>query len=67
MSAPTLTLHGANRCLERGVSLEALEGAKIATPLLNHKSLKFKYKRTWIIARMAGGSPRIISAWKEVR
>jgi hypothetical protein len=49
------------------VSLEALEGAKIATPLLNHKSLKFKYKRTWIIARMAGGSPRIISAWKEVR
>ena len=66
MSTLTLTLHGANRVLERSVPLEALEGVKLATPLLTNKPLRFKYKGVRIVARMAGGSPRIISAWKEV-
>lgn len=67
MSTLTLTLHGANRVLERSVPLEALEGVKLATQLLTNKPLRFKYKGVWIVARMARGAPRIISAWKEVR
>ncbi|AAR33395.1 hypothetical protein GSU0060 [Geobacter sulfurreducens PCA] len=31
----TLSLHGANRFLERDVPLEALLGVKLVTPILN--------------------------------
>lgn len=66
MSALTLSLHGANRILERSVPLEALEGVKFATPILTEKPLKFRYKGVTVIARMASGFPKIISAWKGV-
>jgi len=66
LSALTLSLHGANRILERSVPLEALEGVKFATPILTEKPLKFRYKGVTVIARMASGFPKIISAWKGV-
>ena len=65
MSLLTLTLHGANRILERSIPLEALEGVKLATPLLTDKPLRFRYRGITVIARLAAGCPRIISAWKE--
>lgn len=65
LSVLTLSLHGANRILERSVPLEALEGVKFATPLLTEKPLRFRYKGVTVIARMASGSPKIITAWKE--
>ena len=65
MLALTLSLHGANRILERSVPLEALEGVKLAVPLLTEKPLRFRYKGVTVIARMAAGCPKIISAWKE--
>ncbi len=65
MSALTLSLHGANRILERSVPLEALEGVRFAIPLLTDKPLRFRYKGVTVIARMASGFPKIISAWKE--
>jgi hypothetical protein len=66
LSALTLSLHGANRILERSVPLEALEGVKFATPILTEKPLRFRYKGVTVIARMASGYPKIISAWKGV-
>jgi len=67
LSVLTLSLHGANRILERSVPLEALEGVKFATPLLTEKPLRFRYKGVTVIARMASGYPKIITAWKEAR
>ena len=67
LSQSTLSLHGANRILERSVPLEALEGVKFATPLLTEKPLRFRYKGVTVIARMASGYPKIITAWKEAR
>ncbi|HEY6874184.1 MAG TPA: hypothetical protein VI298_15775 [Geobacteraceae bacterium] len=66
MSVLTLSLHGANRILERSIPLEALEGVKLAVPLLTEKPLRFRYRGVTVIARMASsGYPKIISAWKE--
>ena len=65
MPTLTLSLHVANRILERSVPLEALEGVKLAVPLLTEKPLRFRYKGVTVIARMAFGCPKIISAWKE--
>lgn len=65
MPVLTLSLHGANRILERSVPLEALEGVRFATPLLTEKPLRFRYKGVTVIARMASGCPKIISAWKD--
>jgi len=55
MSVLTLSLHGANRILERSIPLEALEGVKFATPLLTEKPLRFRYKGVTVVARMASG------------
>lgn len=66
MSVLTLSLHGANRILERSVPFEALEGVRIAAPLLTDKPLRFYYKGVTVVAKMASGHPKIISAWKEV-
>ena len=65
MPVLTLSLHGANRILERSVPLEALEGVKLAVPLLTEKPLRFRYKGVTVIARMTSGCPKIISAWKD--
>lgn len=59
-----LSLHGANRFLERDIPLEAVEGVRHLLPLLNEKPLKFRYKGVLVVARLVNGSPRIITAWK---
>lgn len=59
-----LSLHGANRFLERNIPLEAVEGVRHLLPLLNEKPLKFRYKGVLVVARLVNGSPRIITAWK---
>jgi hypothetical protein len=38
---------------------------RLVIPLLTEKPLRFRYKGVTVIARMASGSPKIISAWKE--
>lgn len=63
-SEVNLSLHGANRVLERNIPLEALEGVRHLMPLLNSKPLKFRYKGVFVVARLVNGSPRIITAWR---
>ena len=65
MSVLILSLHGANRILERSVPFEALEGVRIAAPLLTDKPLRFRFKGVTVVARLASGCPKIISVWKE--
>jgi hypothetical protein len=65
MLQPTLSLHGANRALEREIPIEALMGVCRALPLLNEKPLRFNIGGVTVIARMANGSPKIITAWKK--
>ena len=60
----SLSLHGANRVLERDIPLEAVEGVRHLLPLLNEKPLKFRYKGVQVVARLVNGLPRIITAWK---
>ena len=64
MEEVNLSLHGANRFLERDIPLEAVEGVRHLLPLLNEKPLKFRYKGVQVVARLINGSPRIITAWK---
>lgn len=64
MSEVNLSLHGANRFLERDIPLEAVEGVRHLLPLLNYKPLKFRYKGVLVVARLVNGSPRIITAWR---
>lgn len=64
MEEVNLSLHGANRFLERDIPLEAVDGVRHLLPLLNEKPLKFRYKGVLVVARLVNGSPRIITAWK---
>jgi hypothetical protein len=64
MNEVNLSLHGANRFLERDIPLEAVEGVRHLLPLLNDKPLKFRYKGVLVVVRLVNGSPRIITAWK---
>lgn len=64
MNEVNLSLHGANRVLERDIPLEALEGVRHLLPLLNTKPLKFRYKGVLVVARLVNGSARIITAWR---
>lgn len=59
-----LSLHGANRVLERSIPLEAVEGVRHLLPLLNSNPLKFRYKGVLVVARLVNDSPRIITAWR---
>lgn len=59
-----LSLHGANRFLERDIPLEAVEGVRHLLPILNSKPLKFRYRGVLVVARLVNGSPRIITAWR---
>lgn len=63
----SLTLHAANRMLQREVPLEALELLPLVTSLLNENPLRVSFRSAGItmIARMAeDGRPRLISAWR---
>lgn len=65
--ALSLTLHAANRMLQREVPVEALELLPLVTSLLNEKPLRVSFRSAGItmIARMAeDGRPRLISAWR---
>jgi hypothetical protein len=64
MNEVHLSLHGANRVLERDIPLEAVEGVRHLLPLLNTKPLKFRYKGVFVVARLVNGSPKIITAWR---
>ena len=64
MDEVNLSLHGANRFLERDIPLEAVEGVRHLLPLLNEKPLKFRYRGVLVVARLVNGAPRIITAWK---
>lgn len=64
----SLTLHAANRMLQRDVPVEALQLLPLVTGLLNEKPLRiaFKHAHVTLIARMAeDGRPRLISAWRH--
>lgn len=63
--AVAMSLHGANRLLERAVPLDAIEGVRKALPLLNEKPLRIKFRGVVIIARLANGRPKIITCWKQ--
>jgi len=59
-----LTLHAANRALEREIPFEAVEACRLAAPILNENPLRFRYRDLVIVAKMAGETPRIISVWR---
>lgn len=63
----SLSLHAANRMLEREVPVEALDLVQLIAPLLNEKPIEVKFNRAGIalVARLSDdGRPRIISAWR---
>ncbi len=63
----SLTLHAANRILEREVPVESLHLLPMVEGMLNEKPLRvtFKASRITVIARKAeDGRPRLISAWR---
>ena len=62
--AALLTLHGANRMLERRIPVEVVEICHRAAPILNHKPLRFRWGEFVIIAIRHRGVPRIISVWR---
>jgi hypothetical protein len=59
-----LTMHAANRILEREIPYEAVEACRLAAPILNENPLRFRYKDLVIVAYKAGSIPRMISVWK---
>lgn len=63
----SLTLHAANRMLEREVPSEVLDLLQLVIPLLKTKPLEVKFTKTRVavVARLTDdGRPRIISAWR---
>ena len=59
-----LTMHAANRILEREIPYEAVEACRLAAPILNETPLRFRYKELVIVAYKTGSIPRMISVWK---
>lgn len=60
----SLSLHGANRMLERDVPLEALEGVRVFVGKLKESEpFRFFYRGVTIVATLAAGRPKLISAW----
>ncbi|ABL01318.1 conserved hypothetical protein (plasmid) [Pelobacter propionicus DSM 2379] len=67
-STLSLSLHAANRMLQREVPVEALSLLPMVTGLLNTTPLRivFKQAQVTLVAKMADdGRPRIISAWRN--
>lgn len=60
-----LTMHAANRILERKIPYAAIVACRKVAPILNEKPLKFRYQGLVIIATKTAASPRIISVWKS--
>lgn len=59
-----LTMHAANRILERDIPYEAVEACRVAAPILNENPLRFRYKGLVIVAYKVDSMPRMISVWK---
>lgn len=59
-----LTMHAANRILERKIPYEAVDACRIAAPILNENPLRFRYKGLVIVAYKVDSIPRMISVWK---
>ncbi len=59
-----LTMHAANRILEREIPYEAVDACRLAAPILNDNPLRFRYKGLVIVAYRVGSSPQMISVWK---
>ena len=60
----TLTMHAANRILEREIPYEAVEACRLAAPILNRNPLRFRYKGLVIVACKVDSTPRMVSVWK---
>lgn len=60
-----LTMHAANRILEREIPYEAVKACRLAAPILTEIPLRFRYKGLVIVAYKIGEVPRMISVWKE--
>ncbi len=58
-----LTMHAANRILEREIPYEAVEACRLVAPILNQNPLRFRYKGLVIVAYKIGAIPRMISVW----
>lgn len=65
MASVALTLHAANRILEREIPFEAVKACRLAAPILTEKPLRFRYKGFVIVAYKVGKVPRMISVWKD--
>jgi hypothetical protein len=65
MASVALTLHAANRILERAIPFEAVKACRLAAPILTEKPLRFRYKGLVIVAYKVDEVPRMISVWKE--
>lgn len=60
-----LTMHAANRILERDIPFAAIVACRKVAPILNGKPLKFHYQGLVIVAIKISASPRIISVWRD--
>ena len=60
-----LTLHGANRMLERAIPFTAVEITRQIESILTEIPLKFRYGGLEIVATKQNGHPRIISVWNS--
>ena len=65
MASVALTLHAANRILERAIPFEAVKACRLAAPILTEKPLRFRYKGLVIVAYKVGEVPQMISVWKD--
>jgi hypothetical protein len=65
MASVALTLHAANRKLEREIPYEAEKPSRLAAPTLTEKPLRFRYQGLVIVAYKVGEVPQMISVWKD--
>lgn len=59
-----LTMHAANRILEREIPYEAVNACRLVAPILNENPLRFRYNGLVIVAYKVGSIPQMISVWK---
>jgi hypothetical protein len=59
-----MTLHAANRMLEREIPFAAIEACRRIAPILNENPLRFRCGDLIIIATKKSDITRIISVWK---
>ena len=59
-----LTMHAANRILEREIPYRAVEACRLAAPILNDIPLRFRFGNLEIVASKVGRTPRMLSVWR---